>query len=469
MERIEHPTPARRRVLARLWLLAFCGMLVAANLAFVFTRVDRLASPTLVDATGDLGNFFAFNGLVLLTATMLMGSRNPWIERVFGLDKLMLWHRTLAILAVLFFCGHAGFRSWSISMQRGRTYDLSLLYSMDLAEWDVVMGRVALLLMIAAATLALLGTRRQILRYKRWNRPHLLLYAAALLGFSHGMLHGDDLPTAPFFWQWALLLGLVLADAVRRLRYVLRRDPERVWSVAAVREETRDTTTLVLRHDGGCPHFAARRPGQFAVVRLPRVPHLDEPHPFTLSGATAADPNRLELTVKVAGDFTEEFVRLTPGTEVLCEGPYGVFCADVLEQERLVFIAGGVGATPFLSVLRTFAVTGQAVPALFIWSNKRRRDVFAAEELADLCTRLPLRVVHCLSRETPESVAALPQTPGVTYQSGRVDAERLASLCDGCESFYLCGPELFQESVLRCLDERLHVPRRRVSRELFFW
>lgn len=469
MERIEHPTPARRRVLARMWLLAAGGMLAAANLAFVFTRLDRLASPTLIDATGDLGNFFAFNGLVLLTATMLMGSRNPWIERVFGLDKLMLWHRTLGILTVLCFCGHAGFRSWSISMQRGLTYDLSLLYSLDLTEWDLVMGRVALFLMLLAASLAFLGNRRQILRYKAWKRPHLLLYAAAVLGFSHGMLHGDDLPTAPFLWQWALLFGLVLADAVRRLRYAIRRDPEHVWSVATVQQETRDTTTLILRHEGGCPHFAARRPGQFAVVRLPRVPHLDEPHPFTLSGAAAADPNHLELTVKVAGDFTEEFVRVTPGTQVLCEGPYGVFCADVLERERLVFIAGGVGATPFLSVLRTFAATGRVVPTLFIWSNKRRRDVFAADELADLCTRLPLRVVHCLSRETPESVAALPPTPGVTYQSGRVDAQLLASLCDGCESFYLCGPELFQESVLRCLDERLGVPRRRVSRELFFW
>jgi predicted ferric reductase len=455
----------RQRLLLGCWIILQAAM----NVAWAVTRLDHFMAPTFVTVTGDFANFCAFNGLVLFVLMALLGSRNTLIERAFGLDKMLLLHRRLSLWTLGLFVAHAVVRTWSISMEQGIAYDVSFLYRLNVAEWDVVLGRVALMAMAGATALAYMGQKYLLISYKAWKVPHLAMHAALPMGFAHALLRGDDTSEMVMLPLWGLLLAIFLAEAVRRLRYLRHRRHGHVWTIAETRPETRNTASVFLDHPRAPGPFAERKAGQFGVLRVPGIVHMDEPHPFTFSGpGDHAGERRLQVTIKVAGDFTAEFITLPEETRVLVEGPYGVFCADALEKERLAFLAGGVGVTPFLSVLRTMRVQGLAIPTTLIWANRTLADIIAADELAAMAQDMPLQVHHVLSREPAENLDGL-ATSRTGFHAGRINTELLLRCLNGTESYYLCGPENMMQTSLACLKEAFDIPAKRVAREHFFW
>jgi len=105
---------------------------------------------------------------------------------------------------------------------------------------------------------------------------------------------------------------------------------------------------VTLRAKGsGIPKHRA---GQFLFVRFPGERRLNESHPFTISSAPREDV--LRLTVKASGDFTRAlFSDLKPGAEAVVEGAYGLFDYKTGGPKQ-IWIAGGIGLTPFLSFIR---------------------------------------------------------------------------------------------------------------------
>lgn len=465
---------ARRRTRAkRLWAGTGILLLLWANLGWALTRPEEhFLAPTLISVTGDMGNWFAFNGIVLFLALCWTGSRNPWLERSFGLDAMLLFHRRLAMVVVAFFAGHALFRSWSISMSMGMVYDLSLLYRMRLSEWALTLGRVVYFAMLGCAVLAYVGQAMQKLSFRQWKPPHLLFYVLFPAGMVHGLLWGDDMGTHPLVDLWWTLMLLFVVDCALRFHYVRRHRPGLRWRLDAMYREADHTVTAVLTPASAAARtsdLAARWPGQFAVLRVPDLAGMNEPHPFTLSGAAVAGTMPVQCTIKEAGDFTRAFLQLAPGTQVLVEGPYGKFLHDVWQHKKLALLAGGVGVTPFMSLLRSMDAAGEHLPTVLLWSNRTRADVFAVGELVELCRRLPLTVVHCLSRETQEFVARSPAQQGTHWQAGRLDTATMARWLSGDEGCYACGPEPWLAGALRSLQHAHGIHPRHVRREHFFW
>lgn len=464
---------SRRRALSRrLWFWVGFLLFLWANYGWVMTRLDHLANPTLITVTGDIANWCAFNGLVLFLGMCWMGSRNVWLEKSFGLDEMLLTHRKIAMVTVVAFSLHAVLRTWSISMSEGMVYDFSLLYRMRLDEWPLTMGRVAFYLMVACTGLAFLGQKYQKLRFKQWKRPHLLFYPIFAMGMVHGMLWGNDMGLTPLREFWWMVLTLFLADGSMRLWHVGMVRRRQRWSIETIHAEADHTVTASFAQAPGglSPSpFARRMPGQFGVLRIPSIKDMDEPHPFTLSGAALASGSPLQCTVKEAGDFTRAFLHIAPQTMVRLEGPYGKFLHDVWQHKRLALLAGGVGVTPFLSLLRSFRDCGEHLPTVFIWSNRSRADVFAVGELAKMCQVMPLTVVHCLSRETQERVSHIPSRPGTHWVSGRLDNKVAEEWLTGDEGFYACGPENWLAGTLSSLQQAHGVAPNKVQREHFFW
>ena len=92
------------------------------------------------------------------------------------------------------------------------------------------------------------------------------------------------------------------------------------------------------------------RAGQFLFVRFPSDKALNESHPFTISSAPSEDV--LRLTIKASGNFTRDlFARLKEGADAIIEGAYGMFNYKTGGQKQ-IWIAGGIGLTPFLSFVR---------------------------------------------------------------------------------------------------------------------
>ncbi|MEF8823504.1 MAG: hypothetical protein V5A74_05240 [Desulfohalobiaceae bacterium] len=200
-------------------------------------------------------------------------------------------------------------------------------------------------------------------------------------------------------------------------------------------------------------------PGQFAFLTLfsEHVPR--EEHPFTIASAPDSD-GKLEFIIRESGDWTRNAGLIRAGDRARIDGPYGLFTHLRLEPEReMVLIAGGIGITPMLSMLRSMARDGDRRKVTLIWSNKSREHIVLPREMEDLEARLPgLRVLHVLTGD-----------PEGGHFSGRLDRDRLAHLLSGCDAeaaVFVCGPPGMMRGVYASLRKLGH-PRRLIFTERF--
>ncbi len=240
--------------------------------------------------------------------------------------------------------------------------------------------------------------------------------------------------------------------------------PRHAKVVKTVRENA-NTTTVVMEVDDD--NLAQFRPGQFATLRIMEDGEWSRPHPFTISGAPGG---HVQMTIKGNGRFTAELIpALDSGAQVQCAGPFGAFCKDIALREEIVMIAGGVGITPFLSVLRHFANTGAGNVCTLFWCNRTFADAFAASELEAMAERLDLTVVHVLSRERLPDMYYEAERPHIRFERGHFSHEMLTRhIGSASASFYLCGPSAMQQTVLEELSSYGVLPDA-VEREAFLY
>jgi len=203
-------------------------------------------------------------------------------------------------------------------------------------------------------------------------------------------------------------------------------------------------------------------PGQFHFIKLYRGTGLPvEEHPFTISSSPTED-GFVSSTIKESGDFTATIGKTKPGDTAIIQGAYGRF-SYVLhpEEQELVFIAGGVGITPLMSMLRHMRDTRTDKDVLLLYGNKTENDIVFRGELSEIeAGGYPhLKVVHILSQAGDEWRG----------ETGFVDKEKIERLCNGglgTKAFYVCGPPIMMDKVIRTL-RTLGIPNRRIHHERF--
>jgi predicted ferric reductase len=196
--------------------------------------------------------------------------------------------------------------------------------------------------------------------------------------------------TAAFLWL------AVWVRLVKPLRLCMR-----PWRVAELWPEPGGSLTLSLepayRHGGRQFSFRA---GQFAWILPSRNPFTPTYHPFSISSSTHA--SRLEFTIKRVGGFTGSMRKLRVGDRVYVDGPHGSFTLESHPGMGYVFVAAGVGVTPFLSMLATLADRGDQRPIWLFLGNRTEDQVTGVRQLARLQGRLNLRVVHVMSKPSEQ-------------------------------------------------------------------
>jgi ferredoxin-NADP reductase len=213
--------------------------------------------------------------------------------------------------------------------------------------------------------------------------------------------------------------------------------------------------------------FDARKAGQFMTVKVLREGAWSEPHPFTIS--CPPEDKLLRLTIKREGAFTTALHMMPPGTDLKCIGPLGKFCRDVDEKPSIVMIAGGVGITPFFSVISHFKNIGAGNRVKLFWVNKSAGDIIFADDMKEISGALNLTIIHNLSREENAGRFYDPGYSNVVYETGRLTADVLKKYgVSKTDAFYLCGPPPMMESALRDLAA-LGIQPDAVQKENFSW
>jgi predicted ferric reductase len=438
---------ARRRLAPSVWTL-----LVAASVAMpLWVLVD---APDEVRGGGwHLASLAAsLVAVSLLVLTVVLPSRIRTVTSYLGVERLLRHHRSLALLVVGLVVAHIVF----VIVRQDTGLRVLDLRAAPPRVWAGSIAALALLLIVPLAT----SRRRRRPRYEGWRLVHLVLGNVVLLGAALHVWWLRDLvhyrPTA----TWLAALALCLA-AVTAYRWAWRpwRSSRNRYVVDEVRVESSDAVTVGLRAVGhsGLPF----RPGQFAWLKIGESPYVFEEHPFTIA-SSAAHPEHKEFTVKALGDFSEILAGLRPGRRVHLDGPHGAFTLDGLKSLGFVFVAGGVGITPILSMLRTLADRTDPRPVVLIVAGRTADDLLHRADHEHLDDRLDLRVVEVLE-EPPVNWRG--EIGWLTHQvlDVAVPARRVRAHLD----YFVCGPGPMVAAVTRILGDDWAIAPRRVHTELF--
>ncbi len=293
----------------------------------------------------------------LMGAAATLGGRWHFVESLFGgLDRVYLAHKWMAVYALVFASIHftfkAGLPAW----------DTAFILSLP-APWTRLVRQLSLLALMLIVVLAL---NRKI-PYHRWRWWHKLSGPLFIIVILHWLSFKSPIALASSAGIWlGALSGLGLLAALYKLV---------LYPFLAPHSEYR-----VVRTDpgSGALHLElepvknpiAFTPGQFAFISM-KEDGLREPHPFTIASAPD-EKGHVHFVIRDLGDYTHKLVaNTTPGMHATVYAPFGRFSRP-RDSSREVWIAGGVGISPFIAWLRDEAGAPHANVTLFYFFTPGR-------------------------------------------------------------------------------------------------
>jgi len=425
----------------------------ALYLFFVLAPLFALLTGQLPPARGFWTEFAAaigYSGLAMMGLQFGLTARFRFVTEPWGEDVIYHFHRQISLIAVGLVAAHA------LIMLVARPDLFVVPRSLGDIPWGAVFAFIALFALIALVVTALWRVELGV-RYELWHAGHITF---ALVAVAGGLLHmvgwafylADPWKRALWIALTIFWIGLLVYVRIVKPLFMLRRP----YRVAEVRKERGDTTTLVMEPLG---HAGFRfTPGQFGWLTLWSSPFKITAHPFSFSGSAEAPGGRVEMTIRNLGDFTAAIPTVTVGQRVHLDGPYGAFTIGH-PADMHVLIAGGVGVTPMMSMIRTLADRGDPRPVTLLYGSKDWDSITFREELEALKSRLDLTIIHVLTNP-PE---------GWRGERGRIDADvfrRHLPPPHADHEYFICGPGVMMDAIEQALGE-LRVPMSKYHSERY--
>lgn len=212
--------------------------------------------------------------------------------------------------------------------------------------------------------------------------------------------------------------------------------PKQLATIVEVRQETSSVKIFFFKISTPLSFLC----GQFVMLTIPGyVDKAGKGPRRAYSIASAPQDELLELVIKInpAPSLSSELDLLKKGDVVEIDGPYGKFVFDTKEQ-NLLFVAGGTGIAPLVSMIRF--CQSQKKNMCLLFGVKTERDIMYRKELDLLQKKEVLKVVYCLSQEVREGFVA-----------GRV-TKILQQEAQNKNDVYVCGSPGFVKDVVFVLD-----------------
>lgn len=385
----------------------------------------------------DLSVGLAYTGFAMVGLQFVLTARVKVIKAPFGSDIVYFFHHQASKVLFILIALHP------IILFIFNPDYLGLL-NLIVAPWAARFGVTAI---IAMGLLIGLSIWRKKLRieYDRWRIWHGILATAAIaLAMIHIELRGYYLNTLwkQLFWAAYGIFWIGLMAWVRVIKPIILL--RKAFIVEDVIAERGNAYSLVLK----APHQRnfSFQPGQFAWLTIWDSPFSDHEHPFSIS-SSAEKNTQLIFTIKELGDFSSKIKTISRGQHVYVDGPFGGFSIDRHPHAKeYAFIAGGVGITPVMSMLRTLADRGDQRPLTLIYANKTLEAATFYEELEELKKRVNLKLVH-VPEIPPENWAG---------ESGFINQVILKKylpkdLSPNSVEIFVCGPSPMMNAVEKAL------------------
>ena len=421
-----------------IWITALLPGLVA--LGFL-SDADFSSASSCLNTLGQLAGIW---GLALLLVATMLCCRVPGFDVPFGgLTKLWKLHHRLGSLAFILLLAHPILLApgaAGISLQASAATLLS-------TQSAIIWGWVALLALMAfmAPTMSFFGEPK----YQRWKLIHRIAGITVTFALIHTLMLNRALPGHWSTIIWGLLTLLALAAISYRWLFSLwhARQP---YVVSKVEHPANNVVELSLE--------ARERPlkyqaGQF-VYLTPHDPALadgvGEEHPYTLSSSPLE--KELRIAIKALGNASRALQNITVGGKVTIEGPYGAFFpAPGQPHEPELWIAGGIGISPFMARIRHYAHRQEPLDVRLVYCVQDESRLLFGDELKSLFAKVPGSRLHV----------------HYYYRQGPLTADFLASCCPdlGVRTAYVCGPTPLMDLTERLLKQAGVGPAKIVTEE----
>jgi predicted ferric reductase len=390
----------------RNWLLLFGVLFVTVNF-WILSKSDIqtiFASPFL-----SLAQITGLIGAILISIELIFSSRTRITQVVFGpLDKLYKYHRYIGVAGVISLIFHASFLI--LNSNNGLIY-----FVPSPSNFIYATGILALYAYILTVGVSLYLD----MPYHIWKFVHKVLALATLGALFHMLNITSDISRSMPLRIWIFIFFFLgVASMLYKVFFYIFISPRYRYKIIS-KTIKNDVTVLDLEPVSKKINI---KPGQFAFLKFDSDNVSGEDHPFSM----ISDGNLLKVAIKNLGDFSAKAKDLTEGEFVSVYGPHGGFGEKLFSGRNQVWIAGGIGITPFISFLFGLQQVQRNNNIQLYYCTKCNDDAYFDKEIKELSN--------------------IPNFQYINFQSeisGHLSGDNVLKNVLDIENtdFFLCGPE----------------------------
>ena len=351
-------------------------------------------------------------GFVLMFYLFIFSSKMRLIEKNIGLDNMLAIHKHIGMGAVILLTLHPLLLF---------LHELIVFNSLRMM-WARWIGLIALVI-IWLTSITALYFKKLKMRYEAWKYIHYVNYLVFPFVLIHVFFNATFNTVTYYLWVvYGICFFVIFAHKIYSV-YKIRKNP---YTLADIKE---NNTIWTLEFKGkAIDHL----PGQFLYVQLAGRHSIFQSNPFTIVSSPTFE--NIMISMKELGDLTSQAKDLKLGDTAYIDAPYGVFSYKLYDSDNLVFIAGGIGITPYLSMLRYMKDNDDVHSnVILIWGNQSENDLIFLDELEKYEKILKnFRMILVMSDQD--------DWPG---NKGFIDKELIQKYIDEPRSykFLICGPK----------------------------
>ncbi len=290
-----------------------------------------------------LGKAFGVVGMIMFAISMILSAKFKFLEEFFyGLNRVYIKHSQIGQIAFMLMLFHP---ILLLAEYTDLTFGGAVGFFSLGGSLAQSFGVVSLYLMIILIFLTLYMRPK----YHIWKWTHKFMGLAFFFAGLHVFLIPSD---TSVFLPLRIYVLLISGFAIYAFTYhtILGFITNKKYVYVVSDLKNFDNIVEVRLSPVGSKKMDFI-PGQFAFISFRDKKIGTESHPFSMS--SGLNDNTVSFTIKNLGDFTSNLSNLKIGTEVYLEGPFGKFSYNEAEFKKQIWIAGGIGITPFLSMAKS--------------------------------------------------------------------------------------------------------------------
>ena len=427
------------------WISVYLGLAIFPCLVMFYGKM-----PGGSGFWWDFSMVLGFAAASMMAIMFFLTARFKRAALPFGVDIIYYFHKQISLLLLLFALAHP------LILIASEPVVLEMLKPRLLNRY--MAAGIISCIMIIFIIISSLWRKQLNIHYDNWRYVHAFLAAAAfLLALVHIEGVGNYIATLEkrIVWSGIMACWFLLLLYVRLVKpFTLLKKPYEILRVESERGSAYTLDITPIGHPG-----IRFMPGQFVWLTMWSSPFSMREHPFSIS-SSAEQQDNLSFTIKELGDFTRRIKDAPRGLRVYVDGPYGAFSFDRHPAAPgYVFIAGGIGIAPIMSMLRTLADRKDKRGHLLFFAGANLDRLTFYEELIEFKKRLSLQVVLVLEKPAPNWQGEKGFLTGTIFS--RHLAENMHEFV-----YFICGPV----PMIHLAEKELHrlgVPLHHLHSELF--